>query len=153
MACGCSTASWLTILRADFYYLTRTPLEKALPGIAERVRASGEKLLIIAEEAELLDRLDQLLWTYRADSFLPHGKEGDQPILLAQTLNAAAGYPNIAYVDGIWRDAPEGVARVFYFFDEGALDVARTAWRGLAGTPVERRYWKQEESGRWVEGP
>ena len=140
-------------MRADFYYLTRTPLEKALPGIAERVLASGEKLLIVEDDAGRLERLDQLLWSYRADSFLPHGRSGDQPILLAQSLDAASGYPNVAYADGMWRDPPEGVSRIFYFFDETSLDQARTAWRQLAGSPVERRYWKQEESGRWVEGP
>jgi DNA polymerase-3 subunit chi len=140
-------------LRADFYYLTRTPLEKALPGIAERVRASGEKLLILGEDAELLDRLDLLLWTYRADSFLPHGREGDQPILLATSIGEGAAYPNLAYVDGVWRDAPEGTVRVFYFFDEATRDAARNAWRQLAGLPIERRYWKQEEGGRWAEGP
>jgi len=140
-------------LRADFYYLTRTPLEKALPGIAERVLGSGERLLIVAEDADQLNRLDQLLWAYRADSFLPHGQSGDQPVLLGASLEGAAGYPNVAYVDGIWRDAPEGVARVFYFFDETTRDGARDAWRQLAGTQVERRYWKQEEGGRWVEGP
>lgn len=140
-------------MKADFYYLTRTPLDRALPAIAERVLASGSRLAIVADDPDLLDRLDRHLWTYRAESFLPHGQEGDQPVLLVNSEALPASYANIALVDGVWRDPPEGTARVFYFFDGDALDQARDAWRALAATEVERRYWKQDEDGRWVEGP
>lgn len=152
MACACWTGLWRTILKADFYYLTRMPLDRALPAIAARVRADGERLHIVADDSALLDRLDALLWSYKAESFLPHGREGDQPVLLAP-LAASAGYPNIAFVDGIWREPPAGTARIFYFFEAETLDNARAAWRGLAETEVERRYWKQDEDGRWVQGP
>ena len=152
LACACSIALWRIILKADFYYLTRTPLDRALPAVAERVLGAGGRLHIIAEDAALLDRLDTLLWSYRPESFLPHGREGDQPVLLAP-LAAGAGYSNVAFVDGIWRTPPVEAERVFYFFDVETLDVARAAWRGLAETDMERRYWKQDEGGRWVQGP
>lgn len=152
LVCACWIASWQTILKADFYYLTRTPLDRALPAIAERVRATGEVLHIVADDAALLDRLDALLWNYRPESFLPHGREGAQPILLSP-LETAGGYQNIAFVDGVWRDPPKETARIFYFFEAETLNNAREAWRNLADTPVERRYWKQDEDGRWVEGP
>jgi DNA polymerase-3 subunit chi len=152
LACGCWIGLWQIILKADFYYLTRTPLDRALPAIAERVRAGGERLHIVADDPALLDRLDTLLWTYKPESFLPHGREGGQPVLLAP-LDGASAYPNLAYVDGIWRTPPMQTVRVFYFFAEDTLDNARAAWRGLSDTDIERRYWKQDADGRWVEGP
>ncbi len=140
-------------MRADFYYLTRVPLEKALPGIAERVLANGERLVIVAEDEKLLTRIDALLWSYKPDSFLPHGREGDQPILLTADAEGAAAQ-NIAMIDGLWRDSALGFARAFYFFDSQSIEGARTAWRGLADKDdVERHYWKQDDAGRWVEGP
>ena len=140
-------------MRADFYHLTRVPLEKALPSIAERVFKNGERLAIIADDEKLLVRLDALLWTYRGDSFLPHGREGDQPILLTSHVDAVDAQ-NIAIVDGIWRDAALKFNRAFYFFDSETVDNARTAWRGLADAlNVERHYWKQDDGGKWVEGP
>jgi DNA polymerase-3 subunit chi len=141
-------------LRADFYHLSRTPLEKALPGIAERVLAGGERLIIVARDEAVLARLDEQLWTYRPESFLPHGRSGDQPVLLSETSAVQSGYANIALVDGHWDEAALGFGRAFYFFDETSLDNARAAWRSLvAQSDVERRYWKQDENGRWVEGP
>ena len=127
-------------------------MDRALPAIAERVRATGERLHVVSDDPAVLDRLDALLWSYKAESFLPHGREGDPPILLAP-LGTVSGYPNLAFVDGVWRDAPEGTTRIFYFFEAETLHEAREAWRGLADRPVERRYWKQDEDGRWVEGP
>ncbi len=139
----------------DFYHLAASPLERVLPSIAEKVVAGGERLLVVAEPG-LLARLDELLWSYARDSFLPHGRDRaeTQPILLAAEPEAANGATNIALADGRWRDEALGFARAFYFFDEGARDSARDAWRSLKGrAEVEARYWKQDERGKWVQGP
>ena len=108
--------------------------------------------------AEQLDRLDQLLWTYKADSFLPHAKGSaaspeNQPILLAADPNAPNGAHNVALADGKWREESLQFDRTFYFFDTGGVEEARQVWRQLAGKEgLERRYWRQE-NGKWVQGP
>ena len=139
----------------DFYHLTASPLERVLPSVAEKVLAGGERLLVVAGP-ERIGQLDELLWTYARDSFLPHGREQpeSQPVLLSAEPEAANGATNIALGDGRWRDEALGFARAFYFFDDGGRDAAREAWRSLKGKPeVEARYWKQDERGKWVQGP
>lgn len=142
-------------MQVDFYHLTRLPLERALPQIAEKVLGSGARLLIVSADAGQRGQLDQLLWTYADDSFLPHAElgQGDdavQPILIAADVNAANGAKHVALVDGQWRDDALDFERAFHFFDEGAIVGARAAWKGLAEREgVQRRYWKQNEAGRW----
>lgn len=142
-------------MQVDFYHLTRLPLERALPQIAEKVLASGGRLVIVAGDLAQRARLDQLLWTYAPESFLPHGQAGGeddaaQPVLIAETPEAANGARNIALVDGIWRDEALGFDRAFHFFDEERIAEARAAWKGLAEREgVARNYWKQNDSGRW----
>jgi DNA polymerase-3 subunit chi len=139
----------------DFYHLTASPLERVLPSICEKVLASGERLLVVAE-ADLLGRLDEQLWTWSRESFLPHGRDHaeTQPILLSEAAEPANGATNIALADGHWREAALGFARSFYFFDNGGRDEAREVWRTLKSrAEVESRYWKQNEQGRWVQGP
>ncbi|RYY26503.1 MAG: DNA polymerase III subunit chi [Sphingomonadales bacterium] len=139
----------------DFYHLTRTPLERALPQIAEKVLESGGRLLVVTEDVVARGKIDQALWSYKAESFLPHGQAGGaedarQPVLIGETADAANGARHIALVDGVWRDEALGFDRVFHFFDEDAIREARIAWKGLADRDgVERRYWKQDENGRW----
>ena len=135
----------------DFYHLTASPLERVLPSICEKVLASGERLLVVAE-AGLLARLDEQLWTYSRESFLPHGRERaeSQPILLSEAVEAANGATHVALADGSWRQEVLGFARTFYFFDAGGRDEARDVWRRLKGmAEVESRYWKQNDAGRW----
>ena len=140
-------------MRVDFYHLTQIPLERALPSIAERVFAGGERLVVVADDDGLLDRLDTALWTFRSDSFLPHGRVGDQPILLCQPADATAAQ-NIALADGVWRDIALSFARAFYFFGSSTIDDARGAWRALGeNSDVDRHYWKQDDAGKWVAGP
>lgn len=142
-------------MRIDFYHLTRLPLERALPQIAERVLASGERLLIVAGEESQRAALDQLLWTYAPESFLPHGQAGGeddarQPVLIAATGEAGNGARNIALADGVWRNEALGFDRAFHFFDEDRIAEARVAWKALGDREdVERNYWKQNEAGRW----
>src|SRR5579875_760957 len=141
-------------MQVDFYHLTAAPLDRVLPRVAERVLADGGRLLIVADAARL-PALDRLLWTYRADSFLPHAcaggeRDADQPILLSADTAAANAARNIALADGSWRDAALDFDRAFHFFDDDRIVEARQSWKALAGRDgVERRYWKQSEAGGW----
>ncbi len=142
-------------MQVDFYHLTQLPLERALPQIAEKVVATGGRLLIVAAEESQRARLDQLLWSYAPESFLPHGQAGGdddarQPVLIAASPEAANGARNIALVDGVWRQEALRFDRAFHFFDEAAIGAARAAWKGLGDREgVTRNYWKQNDAGRW----
>ena len=142
-------------MQVDFYHLAAAPIERVLPSICEKVLAGGERLLVVAAEDQLA-RLDEQLWTYAGDAFLPHGRTGGegQPILLSSEPMALNGAANIALADGQWREEALGFARAFYFFDNGHRDEAREMWRALKDRPeVEPRYWKQDDRGKWVQGP
>ena len=142
----------------DFYHLAQAPLERVLTRICERLLEGGERLLIVAEPP-LIASLDEQLWTYAPDAFLPHGRSDrpeaeKQPILLSETLEPLNGAGNAALADGVWREEALSFARTFYFFDNGHLDTARGAWRALKSrSDAEPRYWKQDDRGRWVQGP
>lgn len=142
-------------MRVDFYQLMRDPVEQVLPRLAERTLAGGGRLLVVAKDPAILERLDETLWTHAPAGFLPHARAGEdddaaQPILLSQTLNAANGARSVALADGVWRDDALTFERIFHLFDAAALDAARAAWRTLADrAELERSFWKQE-GGKWV---
>jgi len=146
-------------VRIDFYHLTSRPLEKVLPAICEKLVGAGERLLVVAGEGQA-EALDRDLWAYGPETFLPHARTGGprdaaQPILIATSpappANAAR---NVAIADGLWRDEALAFDRIFYFFDSATIDQARSSWRALKDrSESERHYWKQDENGRWAEGP
>jgi DNA polymerase-3 subunit chi len=145
-------------VRADFYQLSRDPVEAALPLIARATLTAGERLVVVSADAAQLDRIGQGLWTRLPETFLAHGKAGGehdarQPILLGEVPLAANGARYLALADGQWRDEADHFERVFLLFDAATIDGARGTWRMLGTRDgVERHFWKQE-GGRWVEGP
>jgi len=142
-------------MQVDFYHLTVTPLERALPQIAEKIVASGGRLLIVSDSDAQRGAIDKLLWAYTPESFLPHGCDGGdddaaQPILIAPGPQPANAARNVALIDGQWRDEALTFDRAFHFFDADRIADARTAWKALADREgVERNYWKQNDAGRW----
>lgn len=142
-------------MRVDFYQLSAAPLERVLPQLAERVLAGGGRLLVVHGDGERLRALDRLLWTYQPDGFLPHARAGSdddaaQPVLLSERTAAGNGARNVLLADGRWRDEALAFDRVFHLFDEEGVADARAAWRALTGRDgVTRRYWRQDEGGRW----
>ena len=135
-------------MQVDFYHLTATPLERALPQIVEEVVAGGGRLLIVSGDAAQRGAIDRLLWSYAPESFLPHalaggGGDADQPVLIAAARR-------VALVDGCWRDEALAFDGALHFFDAEHIAAAREAWKALADRPdTERNYWKQDDNGRW----
>jgi len=144
-------------MQVDFYQLGRTPLEQVISAISQKLLAEGKRLLIVAEDENLLGRLDRMLWDQGAASFLPHAPSGGsddarQPILLSTSNDAPNLARNVLIADGQWREAALAFDRVFYLFDAATLEGARLAWKLLAGREgIERRYWAQDEQGKWVQ--
>ena len=60
-----------------FYHLTLKPLEDVLPGLLETCLQRDWRVVVQAGSAERVTALDSLLWSYRDDSFLPHGTASD----------------------------------------------------------------------------
>lgn len=143
-------------MRADFYQLGSVPLEQVIATLAAKLLASGERLLVIAEDEAQLARLDRLLWDQGGGSFLPHGIAGGsedsrQPVLLSTNPDAANRARHMLIADGKWRDSALAFHRAFYLFDSSSIEQARDAWRSLAANDeVECHYWSNED-GRWTE--
>lgn len=140
-----------------FYHLERSTLDQVLPGLLEKTLQRGWRALVRGAVAHRLDDIDEHLWTYRADSFLPHGLASQehavrQPILLSESGENLNGAQALFIVDESELGATEGYERCFIIFDgrnEQALQQARERWRTLKATNANLAYWKQTDEGRW----
>lgn len=142
----------------DFYQLTQGTPEAVVPLLARATLQAGERLLVVAEDAELRTRIDQALWEQQPEAFLAHGESGSvhaerQPILLSAGCVAENNADYVLIADGTWREKAMNFARVLLLFGEEHLDATRKVWRSLDDVDgAERHFWKQE-SGKWREGP
>lgn len=145
-------------MRVDFYLLSADPAPVAITLLARKVREAGEKLLVVADDLELLEATSQALWTATPEAFLANGLAGDehdarQPILLSGEVEPANGARFLLLADGHWREPDDAFDRVLYIFDQSTIDEARQTWKALQDREgFESKFWKQQ-GGRWVEGP
>ena len=140
-----------------FYHLERAPLERVLPDLLERSLERGWRAVVQASSDERIDALDSLLWTFRDESFLPHGtvKDGD-PALQPVFLTTGESNPNGAqirfFVDGAETADLSPYARAVFLFDghdEAMVSQARGQWRAAQDAGHEVTYWQQSQSGKW----
>ncbi len=143
-----------------FYHLERQSLADALPPLLEKARAKGWRTFLRVGSPARLQELDDALWTYRDEAFLPHGRADEpsaerQPILLSldeDTLNKAE---LVVLGDGVAAPADlADVHRCVTMFDAGdseAVHAARQTWKSLKAAGAAMSYWRQTSDGGWRE--
>ena len=160
--CGCFGEEPMT--EVLFYHLTEHSLEQALPGLLERCLERDWKVVVQMSGQDRLEFLDRHLWTYRADSFLPHGAKdagagneepeegGKHPVWLTTTTENPNGATVRFQIDGAIPGPVDAYNRVIYMFDGHngeAVAHARERWKIEKAAGHDLTYWQQDEEGRW----
>ncbi len=140
-----------------FYHLQRTALEQALPRLLEKTLERGWRAVVMAGSEERVEALNDRLWTYSRDSFLPHGSRRDgyaehQPVWLTCAEENPNGANVLFLVDGAEPreiDAFELCCELFDGSDPAAVERARTHWRTWRAAGHAVTYWQQNANGSW----
>jgi DNA polymerase-3 subunit chi len=145
-----------------FYHLEKKSLDDVLPGLVEKSRERGWRVLIRADTADRAQAIDTLLWTYKDESFLAHALEGDgepsrQPVLITVEEHNPNKADVLFLVGGAvpssWSDASlTALSRIVLLFDgrdPEMLAAARTAWKNAKAAGHDVTYWKETPAGKW----
>ena len=172
MACACLTLlsvtrssnaparRLLSVTEVLFYHLERASLDAVLPGLLEKTLERGWRACVRCGSRAGAERIDEALWTYTDESFLPHGAASDadaaasQPVWITET-EAVHNNANLLFlVDGGRAAADQlsafdRVVTIFNGHDDDAVDAARSFWKTVRAAGHEATYWKQSATGRW----
>ena len=145
-----------------FYHLKGQTPEQVLPALLQKSLERGWRVVVQASSDERVEALDAHLWTWRDDSFLPHGTSRDteaaeQPIMLTASADNPNGATVRFLVDGAemtddLADASKGYERIVMLFDgddPDAVEAARARWTKAKAAGAEVTYWRADENGRW----
>jgi DNA polymerase-3 subunit chi len=143
-----------------FYHLQGQPLDRVLPGLLERSLERGWRVVVQSSAEERVEALDAQLWTFREDSFLPHGTHRDvtsapeQPVLITVNDDNPNGATVRFLIDGAPMPADaasyERIVLLFDGTDEDAVGEARKRWTAAKEQGLAVTYWQPDENGRWV---
>lgn len=137
------------------YHLERSSIDTALPQLLHKALQTGERILIKVSCPKEAKRLDEHLWTYDHESFLPHsttldGNETDQPVFITNTsenINSAS----ILFLTGDLTEehlsAYQMVCDIFDGRNPYSLNAARTRWKIYREAGFDPTYWQQTDKG------
>lgn len=140
-----------------FYHLTRRTAEQALPELVTRAYGRGLKTVIrCADEAEA-SRLNDHLWTFHPDSFLPHGTAKDgpperQPVFLTQSNDNPSGATVLILMPGASTESIEDYTLCCTLLDghnEPQVASSRELWKAWKAQGHTMTYWQQSDQGKW----
>jgi len=145
------------VVEIAFYHLESSTLEVTLPRLLEKTLDGGNRALVLATSMDLLEQMDDFLWAYKNNSWLPHGLQRDplaeeQPILLATSPEAMNGAKYLFLIDGVVTDQIEKFERCFEIFngkDSNAIHAARKSWSRYKAQQYSMTYWQEDLNGRW----
>ncbi len=138
-----------------FYHLLKTPEVQALPQIAMKAWQAGAHVVVKAADSARVDVLNDALWTFREDVFLPHGSKDDgyasqQPVWLTDGDDNPNGAKTLILAAGCASDSIGGYDLCCVMLDgadEAQVNDARTRWKDYKEAGHTISYWKQTDKG------
>lgn len=139
-----------------FYHLEASTVEGILPGLLEKTRQKGWRAMVKLPEGQLKE-MDDYLWTYKDDSFLPHGRDDEpmaeqQPITLSANAESAEGHQAVFLLSGTDIADMKGVERCMVMINGRSQDDIqreRARWKALKETGASLSYYQQNDRGGW----
>lgn len=140
-----------------FYHLTKFSLEQALPKLLEKTLQVGKRAHLQVSSEDRAESLTDSLWTYQADSWLPHGTKKDgkpdkQPIWITPENDVENDATFLFLTDGADNPKVADFERCFVVFDgrsDAAVQKARSQWKTYKDSGHSLTYWQQTDSGGW----
>ena len=139
----------------NFYHLTRSSLEDALPRLLEKTLQAGERAVVLLGSPERVDALNTHLWTFDPNGFLPHGSARDgeaerQPVWLTDRDENPNGAGFLFVADRAKSERVADYKRCFELFDgrdEAAVADSRERWKAYKAAGHGVVYWQQTDRG------
>ena len=141
-----------------FHQLERRRVDQALADLLERALEEGRRAVVRASSQEMIDALNDRLWTYDDASFLPHGAEGDgeedsHPVFLTTGAANPNGATLLVLLSGAATSADdEAFNEIVLLFDGShheAVAEARAEWKRLKDEGRALSYWREADDGGW----
>ncbi len=142
-----------------FYHLQRQSQAQVLPVLLHKALERGHRIVVKLSDAAEVSQMNDYLWTYDPNSFLPHGSANND-FAKHQSIFLTCGddNPNDADVlilgQGARADDIGGFTLccdLLNGHDTDDVGAARGRWKLYKEADYEVTYWQQDDRGAWVQ--
>ncbi len=138
-----------------FYHLQKTSEAQALPQITLKAWQAGHRVVIKCADEAQVEKLNDALWTFRADVFLPHGSAADgsaadQPVWLTTGDDNPNGSKTLVLSAGCTSNSVgtyDLCCAMLDGNDQTQVEAARGQWKQYKDAGHGVSYWQQTDKG------
>ena len=139
-----------------FYHLEASSLKGLLPELLQKCLDKDWRA-VVKLPPEMIADMDDYLWAYKNESFLPHGRDDQpkadlQPILLTAHMTEAPHFDVAILIGSQALQDYAKLKRVMIIIDGHDSDnVAqeRARWKQLKDSGASLAYYQQSQNGIW----
>lgn len=138
-----------------FYHMERQSLEQVLPSLLTKALEQGKRIVVKGRDEKDIERINEYLWTYNPDTFLPHGSKKDghpasQPVWLTTEEENPNAADVLILVQGAQSETIADYALCCEMLDGNDKDSvasARDRWKTYKNGGHSVTYWQQGAKG------
>ena len=140
-----------------FYHLQRQSQHQVLPVLLSKALAKGHRIVVKLRDKLSVEQMNEHLWSYHTNSFLPHGSEKDgnsehQPIWLTEKDENPNQADVLILGDGVESEIMsdfELCCEMLNGQDDEQIAASRVRWKQYKDHDFEVTYWQQTDQGGW----
>ena len=144
-----------------FYSTAPLQVEKTLFTLLEKSLEKGNKSLLLFKDKEKCLSINEQLWTYKQNSFLPHISEDDQiydnidvPVYLSTKNENPFKAELLFSIDGFLPDNVDHFERVIIIIDvndELLNEKYKNYYLDINKNFEDIVFYKSDDNGKWIE--
>ena len=145
--------------KAYFYNSSQRNVVADISLLIEKLFKEKNRILVCCKDLETVEVIDNFLWAYKEDGFIPHSIETEDrssiyPILITTNINEEHEHNVLLALSGVlvqekdWRK----FSKAYYFFDDQEdkeKENAREMWKSFSALNIVCKYWVIKEN-KWV---
>ena len=143
-----------------FYSTAPLQVENTLFALIEKSREKGYKSLLLFQDKEKCSVIDEKLWTYKQNSFLPHLSEDDKifdeidiPIYLSTKNENPYKAESLFSIDGFLPDNINNFERLIIIVDvndKTLLEKYKKYYLDINEDFEDIVFYKSDDNGKWI---
>ncbi len=141
----------------NFYLSGETSFENTIARLVDKICSLGKRTIVYCEDASFLSVLDDVMWTFSTNSFIPHAKDdsqyaNEQIVLLTQKAENINNANILMLVNSFGLDLwhVNNFERIILIFQEKFKKNAELCFSDLKKNEQNVNYWEQTPKG-WSE--
>ena len=145
--------------KAYFYNCSHRNVVADISWLTEKLYKERDSILICCKDQETVEVIDDFLWRYKEDGFIPHSIEKKErssiyPVLITTDIDEEHKHNVLLALSGVLIEEKnwQKFTKAYYFFDDqenGEKENARAMWRSLSALNVVCKYWVNK-ANKWV---